>query len=104
MDLPQILTPHTVTVEAYAGTGTQGPTYALPVTTRAYVEDKRRLVPGPGGDQVVSSTTVYLPLSGLAAIPAQSRVTVNGAARTVVAATRYEHSSPTPNHWEVLLQ
>lgn len=104
MDIPSMLTPHTVTIEAYQGSGAYGPRYAAPATSRAYVEDKRRLVRDPSGTQVVSETTVILPLSA-GTVPAQSRLTITGDARTrtVITSNRFEHPQA-PSHLEVMLQ
>jgi hypothetical protein len=102
VDIPPMLTPHAVAIEAYQGSGAYGPRYATPVNSRAYVEDKRRLVRDPSGAQVVSETTVVLPLSA-GDVPPQSRLTVNGRVRTVITTNRFEHPAA-PSHLEVMLQ
>lgn len=102
MDLPAILTPHTVTVEAYRGDSAYGPVYDQATTSRAYVEDKRRLVRDATGRQVAATTTVWLPLS-VGDVPPQSRITVNEVARTALTVDRFQHPLA-PSHIEVTLQ
>lgn len=80
--------PHTITVEAYAGAGGYGDTYAAPVTVdRCFVDAKRKRVriqtQDAAGAEVVSSTQVYCP-PGTAAPPG-SRVTLpNGTVAKVL--------------------
>jgi hypothetical protein len=100
VDLPGFLTPHTVTVEAYAGDGAYGPTYGAAVTSRAYVEDKRHLARDAMGNEVTAATLVWLPLDA-GEVPPQSRMTVNGKARTVITTSRFDFGGSTPNHLEV---
>jgi hypothetical protein len=106
MDLPNWLTPHTVTLQLLTGQGTQGPRYAASSSPRAMVEEKRELVRDASGSKVPSSAMVWLPLDAASSIPPGSLVTLAGDARPreVIVAARYEHSGPTPNHWEVRLK
>lgn len=101
--IPGFLLGHTMIVEPYLGTGAHGPLYGPPVTVRCFVEDKRRLLRGPNGSEVISETTAYCTLGTVA--PAESRVQVNGRTTTVLAAMRRDGGGlPTPDHLEVMLQ
>lgn len=110
MDLAEVLetagiTLHAVTVEAYAGAGPYGDTYAAAVeVTSCHVEDKRRTVRAPDGTEVVSMSTVYAPLATVA--PARSRVTfADGRTTLVIAALRRDGGgAPTPNHLEIVCE
>lgn len=76
--------PHTVTVEAYAGSGPYGDTYATAVTVTCFADQKRRLIRAPDGSQVVSESTVYAPLDTVC--PPRSRVTLPDGQQTIVIA------------------
>jgi hypothetical protein len=105
VDIPYVLTPHTVTFEPYLGAGAYGPRYGPAVTSRAYVEHRRRLVRDPAGARVTSETTVYLPLAA-GDVPPQSRFTAlagDARTRTVITTSRFEHPQA-PSHLEVMLQ
>jgi hypothetical protein len=102
-ELPGFLLRHTVQVEPFEGDGPFGPEYGDAATVACFVDDKRRLVIGPTGDQVVSETTFYAPLDTVC--PVHSRVTVNGRQTTVLAESRRDGGGlPTPDHLEVALQ
>ncbi|HVK25059.1 MAG TPA: hypothetical protein VM677_27175 [Actinokineospora sp.] len=89
-----------IVIEPYLGAGPFGDTYGPAVTVRAIVDDKRRLVRGSGGDQVVASTTLFCPLTTDA--PADSRVTVRGRQTIVIASRKLDgHALPVPSHVEV---
>lgn len=91
-----------IEIEPYLGSGSFGDTHGPPVTVRAIVDEKRRMVRGPNGDQVVSETTVYCPLDTNA--PTDSRVTVRGTQTTVISANRHDGGRlPVPSHMEVVL-
>jgi hypothetical protein len=101
--IPGWLLRHEMIVEPYQGTGAHGPVYGPPVAVRCFVEDKRRLLRGPNGTELISETTVYCPLGTVA--PAESRVQVNGRTTTVLNASRRDGGGlPTPDHLEVMLQ
>ncbi len=101
--LAQVLpAPHTVTVEAYAGSGPHSDTYADPVSVPCFVDQKRKLIRAPNGSQVVSESTVYAPLDTVA--PARSRVTLPDGQRTIViSAARRTAAGITeaPEHLEI---
>lgn len=90
-----------VTVEAFEGDGSFGPAYAAAVTVRALVEDTRRLVRDEAGTEVVSASTLRVPLGTVC--PAGSRVTLpDGRTATVITAARYDGGGfPVPSHLEV---
>ena len=93
-----------VQVEAYAGAGAHGRTYAARVTVRALVEAKRRLVRNAEGVEVVSETTLRMRLTETC--PPESRVTLPDGRTTVVimSAPIDGGSLPVPSHLEVALQ
>lgn len=88
----------TVTVETYLGTGVKGPTFAAPASVLCFVDDSRKLVRDSTGEQVVSSTTVYAPLSVYAQFPVDSKVTVNGRTARVVAVELQNSAGPASVH------
>lgn len=104
MKLPAFAFPHRIQVERLSGQGALGPVFADATTEAAFVEDKNRLVRDSRGDQVVSSTTVYLP-PDVASIPLSSRVTVNGRERKAIAVQVLDAGGlPLPAHVVVSLE
>lgn len=102
--IPSFVLVHTVTIEAYLGDTSTGPRYAAPVAARALVEETIRTVRSPQGEEVVSSTTIYLLPSQ--ACPPESRVTTH-TGRTALVITSALHDGgglPTPDHREVTLE
>ena len=104
-----IPTPYTVTVEAYAGAGAYGDVFADPEPYGpCVVEDTTRAVTvqtaDAEGDERLSSTTVYGPLSDT--LPPGSRITLPwGKAARVLAVARLEaHGHPLPEHLELSLE
>lgn len=73
----------TATVERYEGDGAYGPVYADPATIACRVEQGTQLVRDAQGDEVVSSVRLYTTMD-VDPIPAESRVTVDGTATTVL--------------------
>lgn len=102
MDLPDFLLTGTATVEPYAGSGAYGKKYGPGASVRCYTEDKRRVVRDRTGAEVISETTMWCRLAEN--VPAESRVTVNGRATTVITVSRFEFDGTTPNHLEVALE
>ncbi|OUC99319.1 hypothetical protein [Streptosporangium minutum] len=101
--LPAWLLVHQVLVEPAEGEGPFGPEYGDAVTVRCFVDEKRRLVRDAEGSEVVSETTVYMPLD--TACPTGSRVTANGRTTTVITSSRRDGGGlPVPDHLEVALQ
>lgn len=93
----------TVTIEPYEGSGAYGDVYGPPVAIRAIVDASRRLVRNDAGDEVISETTLYVPLTTRA--PAGSRVTLADGTRSTVirSAPRDGGRLPVPSHLEVVL-
>lgn len=92
----------TVQVEPYLGTGPFGPKYGPAQPVECWRADKRRLVRNADGREVVAETTLYMRLS--VDCPPESRVTVDGRARTVITAARHEGAGlPLPECLEVTL-
>lgn len=78
--------PKPLSVQAYQGTGQMGPKYAAAVSRPGLPQmPKRRLVRTSGGNEVLSSTAVAIPLSYRADFPLHSRVTLaDGRVSTVL--------------------
>ncbi|KMM44862.1 hypothetical protein CWIS_13590 [Cellulomonas sp. A375-1] len=74
---------HTVTVESLTGSGGEGDVFAAPATVPCFVEDKRQLVRGPDGREVIAETTVYAP-AGTTSLTPGSRVTLPSRSATVI--------------------
>lgn len=104
--LEQVLpVPHTVTVEAHAGSGPYGDVYGLPYTVTCFVDQKRKLVRASDGSQIVSESTVYAPLGTIC--PPRSRVTLpDGQVTLVIAAHRREAAgvAEAPEHLEIVCE
>lgn len=97
--------PHTITVEAYEGSGPYGDTYAAGVEVTCFVDQKRKLVRAPDGSQVVSSSTVFAPLD--TAAPPRSRVTLPDGQKTLVIGTAQRRAAgitEAPEHLEITLE
>lgn len=105
MQVPAALLPHIITVRPYTATSPYGDVLGDPVTLRAFVEDRRRLVVAVSGEEVISETTAYAGPD--LAVPIGSTVTVwpgTPQERTarVITATRYDHPSAW-SHLEIAL-
>lgn len=102
MTLPARLRTHTITVEAYVGTGAHGPIFSAPVIVTCRVEEMNKLVRSNTGAEVVSSTTIYCDLD--VTIPPESRVTVNGEVTSVLAVSDHNTAGRSRlDHKEVAL-
>lgn len=93
--------PHSVTVRIASGSAGMGSSHAAPVGLRAEVKDEQRLVRASSGAEVVSSTTVTVPLDS--GVTSGSLVTVwAGTAHertsTVIAVQRDENGDPLGSH------
>lgn len=102
-DLPGWMLQHSISIEALTGEGAYGPVYAASVTARCFLDEKTRLVRGPSGDEVTSTSTAYCRLS--TTVPAGSRVTLPDGRQTTAIATlrRSGGAMVTPDHLEVQL-
>jgi hypothetical protein len=97
----------TVTVERFLGQAGTGPRYDSATTEVCFVDQGAKLVRAPNGDQVVSSSRVFLP-SSTTAVPLGSRVTLpaayGGVRATVLGvALHLAPGLPVPDHLEVQL-
>jgi hypothetical protein len=91
---------HVATVETYQGvTGSGVALYAAANDVPCYIERHSILVRGADGEQVVSSTQVFVDptLSGM--FTAKSRVTIDGVASTVITVDTFTSSGlDLPDH------
>ncbi|GAB3467110.1 hypothetical protein [Actinophytocola sediminis] len=105
MQLPPTLLPHTIIVRQHHGTGPYGDVFDDPVTHRAFVEDRHRLVIAATGEEIVSETTIYTGPD--VPVPAGSRVTLwagTSHERTARVITTSRHSHPASwSHLEIAL-
>lgn len=97
-----------VIVERRTGTGSSGDVYSAATTEVGFVDDTTKLVRATDGQQVVSSSRVYLPAT-TPVIPIGSRVTLPanyGTAQrsTVLTSSVNQSGLPTPDHVELALQ
>lgn len=93
--------PHTVTIEAYQGDTAYGPTYAAPFEAQAYVEDEIKTVRSQAGEEVVSSTKVWL--FPTQECPPESRLTTpSGRVQSVITSGLFAFPGA-PSHREVRL-
>lgn len=98
---------HQITIARYTGTGAYGDVWDSPTTELGAIEDRRRMIRSSNGQQAVSSTTVYLPLS-TPDVPLGSNVTLPAAfgarVATVLQVSRHDGGGqPTPDHLEIAL-
>lgn len=110
MRVPKALMPHKVRVRASAGYGSDGQAFDPPKPkpapkVRAYVEDKTRLVRDGSGQEVTSTSSVWLDLDVNA--PELSEVTIRPGqpkerTKQVVAVSILDHPR-TPSHQVVYL-
>lgn len=96
-------------LEPYLGTDSAGADlFGPPITVLGYLDGKRQLVRTPDGEQVVSGSTLFCPLSSAtqAAAPPNSRVTVAGAVARVITANPNGGVPGTrlPDHLAIALQ
>ena len=98
---------HQVTVKRWQGVTGRGPSYAATTTPMGWVDDEQRLVRDADGNEVVSSTSVFLPATE-ANVPPKSLVTLpavfGGGERPVLASSRAESGAlDLPDHIELNL-
>ncbi len=101
--------PHTITVEAYVGSGAYGDVYGSPVEIdRCFVDARQKRVrvstADAAGAEVVSSAQVYCPPGTV--VPPSSRVTLPSGVVTRVldAAARTDAGLELPEHVELALE
>lgn len=98
---------HPVTIARLLGSGPYGDTYAPETTHDGWIDDRRRLVRDATGTEVVSETTVLLPIT-TPDVPLNSTVTLpaayGGRTTHVLAVSRHDGAGlPTPDHLELSL-
>ncbi len=100
--IPAHLKVHTVTIAAYLGAGTYGETWDTPKDVACWLEESNKLVTNAQGQQVVSTTQVFLDPADAPAM--KSKITVPGAPRTVVGIAQHTSGGLSPlDHVEVML-
>lgn len=94
-----------VSLETRTGAGAYGDVFADAVSVQCFVSEKTQLVRDSTGTEVVSSTTLYAPLTAAPdATPSGgqfaigSRVTVAGRAAHVIRAARRDSAGPVRVH------
>jgi hypothetical protein len=96
-------TPVTVTLAAYTGFGSKGPTFANPVTVAMFADDSRRLVRNATGEEVISETTLYGDPATADQFLVESKVTLNGRIAKVLKTKRNVIGDPDVDHAEIVL-
>jgi hypothetical protein len=91
---------HVATVETYQGvTGSGVAVYAAANDVPCYIERQASLVRGSDGEQVVSSTQVYVDPSLTGLFTDKTRVTIDGVTSTVIAVSAFTSSGlDLPDH------
>jgi hypothetical protein len=91
---------HVATVETYQGvTGSGVALYAVASDVPCYIERQASLVRASDGEQVVSSTQVYVDPSLSALFTDKTRVTIDGVTSTVIAVSAFTSSGlDLPDH------
>jgi hypothetical protein len=104
MLIPRFLMRHKVTIEAYRGSTSKGPSYGPPQVVRCFLDEQTRGVRSPAGEQVTSTSTAYADPGTTA--PPLSRVTLPGGRVTKVIQTKNRDGGglPTPDHVEIQLE
>lgn len=87
-----------VSVETLTGSGAYGDTYASPATVACFISDKTKLTRDSHAQEVVSTTTLYAPLSAVSQFAPGSRVTVNGRTAYVITCARQDSAGPARIH------
>ncbi|VXB82020.1 hypothetical protein [Aeromicrobium sp. 9AM] len=105
-DIPGYLLVHTVSVETWEGTGAYGDTYAAPVDVPCFVDDARKIVRNPDGDEVVSESTVIGFLSDAPKFVEKTKVILPGGRPSIVILKkdRDDGGLGAPQHVEVFCQ
>lgn len=76
--IPSRLLGQQVVIEAYEGSGAYGDVFGDPTTWQARVEFSTKLVNNADGEQVVSTSQVYLPPEAVGQCSPGSKVTLPG--------------------------
>lgn len=76
MAIPSNLLMHQITLEPYLGDAARGPLYGPKQTVRCYLEQKTRVVRGPDGREVTSTSRVFCDRGPQ--VTTESRITLAG--------------------------
>lgn len=99
--IPAFLLRHQVTIRPLLGEGPFGPAFGDPVTVRCFVDERRRLVRGPTGSEVVSEATVYA-LPGTVCPVGSMVMLPSGREASALAVGDHDGGGlPTPDHMEI---
>jgi len=101
--IPQFLLRHTVVIRPLLGEGPFGPAHGDPVEVRCMVDERRRLVRGPTGSEVVSEATVYAPRGTVCPVGSLVTLPSGREASALAVSTRDGGGWPTPDHLEIAL-
>lgn len=86
---------HEAIVETYEGQGAYGDIYSDPATIACWRNEKRQMVRGKGGEEVVSEMTLIITDPADAArVTVDSKVTTNGYTSYVVAVSTLQDGRP----------
>jgi hypothetical protein len=103
--VPGFLLRHTVTVEAYLGSGSKGDVYGAPQPVRCLFDETTKQVTTPGGQKVASGSNYITrpdhrpPLNSRVTLPDGRRVT------TVITVARVDGAGlPVPSNTQVFLE
>jgi hypothetical protein len=103
--VPGFLLRHTVTVEAYLGSGSKGDVYGAPQQVRCLFDETTKQVTNPGGQKVASGSNYITrpdhrpPLNSRVTLPDGRRVT------TVITVARVDGAGlPVPSNTQVFLE
>lgn len=99
MKLPRFLTPHTVQVKRWAGSGAYGDVFG-PVETLAHVkvEEKTKLVRDGSGTETASSAQVFIRPEH-APVPVDSQITLPSGRVTSVMTVEHMDHPPAPEYY-----
>ena len=105
MNLPLVLTPHTVQMRRRTGSGPAGEVFETWITVdRCAVEDKRKILIDATGAQVVASGRVFIrPEFGPIPLHSEIKVWVGTPAERIVKVQQvdYHDHAPAPTYFEV---
>jgi len=76
MKLPDIVQPHTVTIEEYEGEGAYGPQYSDSYEVNGYYQEENKYIRNDEGDEVTSSSQFFT--SADIKPPQKSKLTFDG--------------------------
>lgn len=102
MKLPAKFMPHTVTVRPLLGESSVGEVYGDEFTLQCMAQGSRRLVRDAGGNERLSTLTLYCAPGSADKVPPGSEVDWQGDTTTVMASTDHDSGGlGAPDHTEV---